>query len=263
MEYDFIECGDCLELMKKLPDECIDLVVTSPPYDNLRTYNGYTFDFENIAKELFRILKKGGVCVWVVSDATINGSETGTSFRQALFFKECGFNLHDTMIWEKPGFTATGTLKVRYGSVFEYMFVFSKDKPKTFHPIKDRKNKYAGKKRHGSMRQKDGSFKPISNIGKEYAEYGQRFNVWHMPPNKNRTGHPAMYPIQLAKDHIVSWSDEGDVVLDPFIGSGTTAVAAVQTNRHFIGYEISEDYCDIARRRLDEAKRNCQMELEV
>lgn len=137
------------------------------------------------------------------------------------------------------------------------MFVFSKDKPNTFHPIKDRKNKYAGKKKHGTIRQKDGSFKPISNIGKEYAEYGQRFNVWHMPPemsNKNRSEHPAVFPVQLAKDHIVSWSDEGDVVLDPFLGSGTTAVAAVQTNRHYIGYEISEEYFDIACRRLDEVE---------
>lgn len=207
MNYDYIKCGDCLELMKQMPDECIDLTVTSPPYDNLRTYKGFSWDFENIAKEIFRITKKGGVVVWIVADATINGSETGTSFRQALFFKEIGFNLHDTMIWEKPTFTATGSLAVRYGSVFEYMFVLSKGKLKTFNPIKDKKNKTFGRKKTGTIRQIDGSFRPKSSLGKETQEYGQRFNVWHIAQemsNKKRTGHPAQFPEQLANDHIIS-----------------------------------------------------------
>ena len=253
--------GDCLELMKDIPDESIDLTVTSPPYDNLRTYNEnikqWNFEkFKDIAKELFRITKSGGVVVWVVADATVNGSETGTSFKQALFFKECGFNLHDTMIWEKPTFTATGSLKVRYASVFEYMFVFSKGKPKTFNPIKDKINITAGKKKHGTIRQKDGSTKKQSSIGKEISNYGIRHNVWKINPensNKKRK-HPAQFPEQLANDHIISWSNEGDIILDCFMGSGTTGVACVNTNRNFIGIELDEGYFEIAKSRICEVQ---------
>lgn len=247
---------DCVEGLKMLPDNSIDLTVTSPPYDNLRTYNGFSWDFEAVAKELYRVTKQGGVVVWIVSDATIKGSETGTSFKQALFFKEIGFNLHDTMIWEKPTFTATGSLKVRYASVFEYMFVFSKGKPKSFNPIKDRKTQSRAKDKHGSIRQKDGTMKPMSNRGKKYGEFGQRFNVWYMSAvvsNTERNGHPAQFPEHLAKDHILSWSNEGDTVLDCFMGSGTTAVACIKTNRNYIGFEISKEYCDIAEKRLQEA----------
>lgn len=253
MRQNYIECGDCLELLKTLPEGCIDLTVTSPPYDNLRTYNGFTWDFEAVAKELYRVTKQGGVVVWVVADATVKGSETGTSFKQALFFKEIGFNLHDTMIWAKPSFTAVGTLKTRYASTFEYMFVFSKGKPKAFNPIKDRKNIHAGKKKHGTIRQKDGSMIPVSNKGKRYAEYGIRFNVWNMPPEQSQTErcHPAQFPTYLAHDHIISWSNEGDTVLDPFVGSGTTALAALKAGRNYIGFDISKEYCEIARKRLD------------
>lgn len=245
--------GDCLEVMKTLPDSHIDLTVTSPPYDNLRTYNGFTFDFENIAKELYRITKPGGVIVWVVGDATINGSESGTSFRQALYFKDIGFNLHDTMIWNKGTFTAVGALTSRYAPVFEYMFILSKGKPKTFNPIKDKKNKHFGRANHGTFRQKDGTTKPLSNIGKPIAEYGQRFNIWEQNPEKSNSNrfHPAMFPEQLAHDHIISWSNEGDTVLDCFMGSGTTGKIAKQLNRNFIGIEISQEYLDIATARIN------------
>ena len=165
--------GDCLEIMKIMPSDSIDLTVTSPPYDNLRTYNGYTFNFEGIAQELYRITKQGGVIVWIVGDATINGSETGTSFKQALYFKEIGFNLHDTMIYQKPNFSAVGALKTRYAQVFEYMFILSKGKLKTFNPIKDKKNKCFGNVGRGTIRQKDGSTKPMSKII-TIQEYGQR-----------------------------------------------------------------------------------------
>lgn len=262
MNYDYIEQGDCLELMKQLPDGSVDLTVTSPPYDNLRTYNGnidqWCFEkFQAIARELYRITKDGGVIVWIVADATINGSETGTSFKQALYFKECGFNIHDTMIWNKGSFTATGTLAVRYGSVFEYMFVFSKCKPKTFNPIKDRKNKVSGTI-GGGIRQKDGSFKQMTGSGiKKRAEFGQRFNVWDIPvatKKSERLGHPAPFPEAIANDHIISWSNPGDVVFDPFLGSGTTAKMAVLNNRHYIGFELDPTYFDIACKRLDEAE---------
>lgn len=252
--------GDCLELMKGIPDGSIDLTVTSPPYDNLRDYNGnidqWNFaKFKRIAEELFRVTADGGVVVWIVADATIKGSETGTSFRQALWFMECGFNLHDTMIWDKGAFTATGSLAVRYASVFEYMFVFSKGKPKSFNPIKDRKNKYAGHKKHGTIRQADGSTRRASSIGKVFEEYGQRFNVWGMPPEKsnNKRFHPAQFPEDLARDHIISWSSVGDTVLDPFMGSGTTGVACVNTGRNFIGMELDDKYYETARQRINNA----------
>ena len=244
---------DCLKGLKQLDDESIDLTVTSPPYDDLRNYNGYSFDFENIAKELYRVTKNGGSIVWIVSDSTINGSESGTSFKQALYFKDIGFNIHDTMIWEKPTFTAVGALKTKYAQVFEYMFIFTKGKIKTFNPIKDRKNKYAGDKKHSGIRQKDGSIKEKSSIGKPVAEYGQRFNVWHMSTCQSkteRTGHPAQFPEQLINDHIISWSNKGDIVLDPFMGSGTTAKMSKLNDRNFIGFEISKEYCDIAEERL-------------
>ena len=253
--------GDCLELMNDIPNGSVDLTVTSPPYDNLRTYNGnidqWNFEkFKAIAKELFRITADGGVVVWIVADATIKGSETGTSFKQALYFKECGFNIHDTMIWAKPSFTAVGTLKTRYASTFEYMFVFSKGKPKTFNPIKDRKNIYAGKKKHGTIRQKDGSTVPVSSIGKRHSEFGQRFNVWNMPPEQSNSKrcHPAQFPERLAHDHIVSWSNSGDTVLDCFMGSGTAGVACVNTGRNFIGIELDEGYFNIAKKRIEEAQ---------
>lgn len=251
-----IICGDNVEVMRQMPDNCIDLTVTSPPYDNLRTYNGFSFDFENVAKELYRITKDGGVVVWVVGDATIKGSETGTSFRQALYFKDIGFNLHDTMIWEKPTFTATGSLQSRYAPVFEYMFVVSKGKPKTFNPIKDKQNKRAGEKKQGTVRQINGDTKPQSSLGRPINKFGQRHNVWRISgenSNINRT-HPAQFPEQLAKDHIISWSNPGDLVFDPFSGSGTTAKMALLLGRNYCGVDISEEYCEIARQRIEQAQ---------
>jgi len=246
--------GDCLEVMKQIPNGSVDLTVTSPPYDNLRSYNGYTFDFEGIAKQLYRVTKDGGVVVWIVGDATINGSETGTSFRQALYFKEIGFNLHDTMIWNKGTFTAVGALSSKYAPVFEYMFVLSNGKPKTFNPIKDRQNKTFGRTKTGTFRQKNGQTKPLSSIGKPIAEHGQRFNIWEISAEKSNSNrfHPAMFPVSLAQDHIISWSNEGDTVLDCFLGSGTTGVAAKLLNRKFIGIEINEEYLNIANKRIGE-----------
>jgi site-specific DNA-methyltransferase (adenine-specific) len=241
--------GDCLEVMARMPNDHIDLTVTSPPYDNLRTYNGYVFNFEGIAKELYRITKDGGVVVWVVGDATIKGSETGTSFKQALYFKEIGFNLHDTMIWNKGCFSAVGALVNRYAPVFEYMFILSKGYPKTFNPIKDRKTIHGGKKVNGTVRNKDGSMKPFSKKV-TINEFSQRFNIWEQSPQRQIGGHPAPFPEKMAEDHILSWSNEGDTILDPMAGSGTTLKMAKKNNRNFIGIEISEEYCKIATERI-------------
>lgn len=250
--------GDCLERMKEIPDGSVDLTVTSPPYDNLRTYNGNNDQWgehvwKDVLTQLFRVTKKGGVVVWVVGDATIKGSETGTSFKQALWAIECGFRLHDTMIWNKGSFTAVGALKTRYAQTFEYMFVFVKGKLGTFHPIKDRKNKVSGKI-GGKLRLANGEMKKMSTDGNQRAEYGQRFAIWDQPScGGNTTGHPAPFPEKLVKDHVISWSNEDDTVFDPFMGSGTTGKMAKQLNRKFIGIELDEEYFKIAQERISAA----------
>ena len=258
MEIDNIYNMDCLEGMRLIPDGSIDLTVTSPPYDDRRQYNGYGFDFEGIARELYRITKDGGVVVWVVCDATIDCDETGTSFRQALYFKECGFKLYDTMIYSKGCQGAVGNNN-GYWQSFEYMFVLSKGKPKTINLICDRQNIECREDHNSTKRQQDGSLKKTN--GYSYGELGRRTNIWRYYTGKGLTTldkiafeHPAMFPEKLARDHIVSWSNEGDVVLDPFMGSGTTAKVARALNRHYIGFEISAEYCEIIRKRLEQTK---------
>jgi len=245
-------CGDCLEVMKSIPDKSIDMVLTSPPYDNLRDYNGYTFDFESIAKELYRIVKDGGVVVWVVGDATIKGSETGTSFKQALYFKEIGFNLHDTMIYEKANISFPDA--IRYYNCFEYMFIFSKGKPKTFNSIKV-KNTLAGKPVTSTKRGKDGIVIPDSGLLNKKVRPDQSTirNIWIYANGCQGINqkHPAVFPEKLAEDHILSWSNEGDTILDPMAGSGTTLKMAKKNNRNYIGIEISQEYCDIINQRLE------------
>lgn len=241
--------GECSEILKAFPENSIDLTVTSPPYDNLRKYNGFVFPFEQIAQQLYRATKVGGVVVWVVADATIKGSETGTSFRQALYFKEIGFNLHDTMIYQadKPPLTHN-----RYEQKFEYMFVLSKGKPKTFNPITDicntvgrvrnRKGKFFGlEKQNGSNHDKVSETKETKIIG----------NVWKYPiGGANNYNHPAKFPEKLAEDHILSWSNPGDIVLDPMCGSGTTLKMAKKNGRNFIGIDISLEYVELSRQRV-------------
>lgn len=255
--------GDCLEVMKDMQDECIDLTVTSPPYDNLRTYNGnieqWSFEkFQNIAKELFRITKQGGVVVWIVADATVDGSETSTSFKQALYFKECGFRLFDTMIWNKGGCGNLGALN-RYVNVFEYMFVFSKGAPKSINLIRDKPNKLFGKKRSGCPNRKaDGTMYDKSWTANQIIQqYGKRHNIWDVTPclsNSERL-HSAPFPVRLAQDHVISWSSERDTVLDCFMGSGSTGVACVNTNRNFIGIELDEHYFEVAKSRIEQAQK--------
>lgn len=255
MELNVIYNSDCLLGLKKLPDSYVDLTVTSPPYDNLRSYNGYSFDFESVAKELYRVTKPGGVVVWIVGDATIKGNETGTSFKQVLYFKDIGFNLHDTMIWQK---ISPFQHKNRYIQSFEYMFILTKGFRKRANLICDRKNKWSGTRIHGTERQRNGETRPLSETQKnKFAkEFGARLNIWNIVPEKqNKTGHPAVFPKQLIVDHILTWSNPGDIVLDPFMGSGTTALACIETARQYIGYEISEDYVKIAESRINEVSK--------
>ncbi len=235
-----------LETMKRMPDNFIDLTVTSPPYDDLRTYNGFCFDFENVAKELFRVTKQGGVVVWNVNDATKNGSETLTSFRQVLYFKEIGFNV-ETMIWEKTGSGCLGSNKF-YGQNFEYMFILTKGIPKTTNLICDRENKVkSGTVKVNGCLDKTGKGKDRMV---ERKPFGKRNNIWRFDTQKN-SDHPAPFPEQLANDHILSWSNEGDIIYDPFAGSGTTGKMAILNKRKCIMSEISAEYCDIIRKRLE------------
>ena len=254
METDIIKCGDSRDLLQELPESSIDLTVTSPPYDNLRRYNGFEWDFEGIANGLFRATKPGGVVVWVVNDGTDGGSETGTSFRQALYFKDvAGFRLHDTMIWRKTN-PLPQVRQPRYASCFEYMFVFSKGKPKTFNPIM-RKTKYGGLERWSKEKNVNAETgRTLKHM--VFKEYALEYNVWDMQVARNKTTHPAVFPAELANRHISTWSNPGDIVLDPFVGSGTTAIEALRLNRHYIGFDISEEYCQMTRDRLEAEKES-------
>lgn len=239
MQLNVIYNEDCLDTMARMPDEFVQATITSPPYDDLRDYEGYAFNFEKTAESLLRITKPGGVVVWVVADATHNGSKSGTSFRQALHFKELGFNLHDTMIYEKnsPAYPASKT-STRYTQIYEFMFVFSKGQPKA-KLLCDKPNKWAG--------HKDFSGKLKNPV----PEFSPRNNIWKYTTSFNGIEHPAPFPERLAQDHILTWSEIGDVIYDPFMGSGTTAKMAKMNDRSFIGSEISDKYVQIANQRID------------
>lgn len=247
-----ILCGRNEQVLATFPAGCVDLTVTSPPYDALRAYKGFEWDFDATARELYRVTKPGGLVVWVVADATVNGSESGTSFRQALAFMAHGFNLHDTMIYKILGTGAKGS-NYAYWQAFEYMFVFSKGRPATVNRLADKKNRSAGGVPTMDRRAVDGV--QIRTAGaRTKQEYGIRENVWeyHAGNNGDDTEgeHDAPFPEKLAEDHILSWSNPGDIVLDPFVGSGTTAKMAIKHHRQFIGIDISPEYCDLARRRI-------------
>ena len=251
MKTNHIITGDSAEVLKGFDADCIDLTVTSPPYDNLRTYKGFTFDFEAIARELYRVTKPGGVVVWVVGDATVNGSETGTSFTQALFFKSLGFNLHDTMIYEKINFIPL--THNRYEQSFEYMFIFSKGKPATFTPKREA-NKTAGNvynlaRKGYCATVKEGAQRRRQQIV-EVKENKIHRNIFQYSTGGGRVGHPAPFPMELARDHILTWSKPGDIVLDCFAGSGTTCKMAKENGRQYIGIEISSEYVGLAEKRI-------------
>ena len=247
--------GDCMKVMQGLDDGLVDLTVTSPPYDNLRTYEDtlmWDFDiFKNIAKEIYRVTKSGGVLVWVVGDSTRNGNESGMSFKQALYFKEIGFNLHDTMIFEKP--QACFGSNNCYLQSFEYMFVFSKGKPKTINLIKDRENVRGGKLCSAtSTALKPNGQKAVRKTIKT-KKYGRRKNIWRIGVGGGKVNHPAVFPEKLASGHIDSWSKDNDIIFDPFLGSGTTAKASVSSGRKFIGIEVVNNYFEMSCERINEA----------
>jgi DNA modification methylase len=248
------EC--CMDTMAKMPDAFLDLTITSPPYDNMRNYNGYSFPFEDVVRELYRVTKKGGIVVWIINDQTVKGSESGTSFRQALFFMANKWKLHDTMIYKK--INPTPNSGTRYQQSFEYMFVFSKGKPKTSNiKLVPRRNKHNDKRKYRNKnftRNIDGEFKKSEF---HFAENVPRSNVWEYSIGGNNTTtdkeafeHPAIFHEKMVEDHILSWSNVGDIIYDPCAGSGTTQKMSILNNRHYIASEISETYCDIIKRRL-------------
>ena len=246
-------------LLENFPNECVDLTVTSPPYSDLRHYRNtinsknWNHDkFKKIAEQLYRVTKNGGVIVWIVNDKTENGGKTLNSLRQALFFQEIGFNVNDVMIWEKTN-PMPVVKQPRYQDVFEYMFILSKGKPKTFNPITE-PCKCAGQEYHSTVKNiggEDGRTYKEFNINKEKV----KGNVWKIAVAQNKTIHPAVYPIQIAIDQILSWSNEGDLVLDPFMGSGTTAIACIKNNRKYVGIEINEDYYNLIKERIEKEKK--------
>ena len=257
-ELNQIYCGECSSMMAALPDDSIDMWITSPPYDNQRNYNGYTFNFEAIAMQLYRVTKLGGVGVWVVADGTEDFCESLTSAKQKIYFvEECGFNLLDTMIYQKDGYPAQYPGMMRYMGAFEYMIILSKGRPGTYNPIRDRINKSIGEHRSKfTQRQRDGSTK-YTNTGFTIGKLSNRNNIWTYPTgylkvtgDREAYSHPAIFPEALARDHIISWSNPGDTVLDPMIGSGTVGKMSVLLDRNFLGFEISQEYCDLARHRV-------------
>lgn len=276
IEWDKIICGDHVEILRWYPDNCFDMFLTSPPYDsydgkhNLRNYDGYEFQFEPLAQELYRILKPGGTGVWIVDDMTVDSSETLTSFKQVLYFVEIvGFKLNDTMIYAKSGARyPVGYHHTKYGNAFEYMFCLSKGKVRTFHQLRDRVNTTAGKRLSGTRRLFNGNLVPehATNKSKFYTNMGARTNVWTYhtgfrvsTKDLEAFQHPAIFPEKLAEDHILSWSNPGDVVIDPMCGSGTTCLMALKHQRHYVGIDVSEDYCRLARRRIE--KRTKQVSI--
>lgn len=249
-----IAVSDCVEFMRTVDGGSVDLTVTSPPYDKMRAYRGFSWDFQATARELFRVTSDGGVVVWVVGDSTRDGSESGTSFRQALGFVDVGFKLHDTMIYVKNGTGAAGSV-LGYWQTFEYMFVLVRgSRLRTFNPLGNGKRVSSGGTRHRPDR--DGKTQDRPGGWRDETREGRRSNVWtynvgnNSGDDKISVGHPARFPEALVRDHVLSWSNPGDLVMDPFLGSGTTAKVAYQTGRRFLGCDLSPEYVELTKRRL-------------
>lgn len=250
--------GNCLDVMKGFSADVIDLTITSPPYDGLRNYKGFVFPFKEIAENLYRITKPGGVVVWVVNDATIEGSETGTSFTQALYFREIGFNLHDTMIFRKRN-PIPQIYRKRYNNEFEFMFVFSKGIVKTHNPLMV-DCAHAGLVLNGTTyKNYSKNEQTREKLAKPVKAQKIKGNIWEYVVGKRQEdqeakGHPAPFPCELVRDHIISWSNKGDLVFDPMAGSGTTCKVAAELERNYLGVEISNQYAELARERLNLSK---------
>ena len=250
--------GDCVDVLSTLPKA--DLILTSPPYGTLRDYGGHGFDWRRVVSAIVPALKPGGVIVWVVADQTIDGSESGESFRQALYFMDYGLRLHDTMIYERTGMT--NPTPNRYHNMYSFMFIFSEGAPRTFNAIIDHPATSPGRTRsHAGFRTRSGLL-PSRPGHYTQAAMTKRSNIWRIYAGSNHSApdflaahqHPAIFPLALARDHISTWTNPGDLVIDPMCGSGTTLRAAKDLDRRAIGIDIHEPYCALAGQRMDEAK---------
>lgn len=243
--------SDCVVFMRAMEEGSVDLTVTSPPYDELRNYNGYHFSIEDVAKGLFRVTKQGGIVVWVVGDKIKAGNRSLTSFRQALLFQSVGFNVHDIMVYKKLNtpFMRTNA----YTNCYEFMIVLSKGSPNTFNPLKTKTARH-GLEMLPFNKGADGVNKKVL---KELKPQKTRTNIWEYATGLGGTTsdriafkHPAVFPEKLAEDHILSWTNPGDIVFDPMCGSGTTLKMALVNGRQYLGCDISLEYVELTKQRI-------------
>ncbi len=252
-----IICGDCVEVLKSIPDNSIDLVVTSPPYDGIRKYNGFSFNLHSTGKELFRVLKDGGIIAMVIQDQTKNFGKSLTSFKTIIDWCEnVGFKLFETIIYKKHGAEGAWWTK-RFRVDHEYIPIFLKgERPAYFNkePLKI-PSKHGGKTMTGcatrltngkTLKSKRVFINPMKCRGTlwDYTTCGDGTRLKHQ--------HPATFPDKIPVDFIRCFCPKNGIVLDPFIGSGTTALAAIQLNRNYIGIDISKEYCELAKKRIRE-----------
>lgn len=251
-----VYCGDCVKLMKLLPDSTIDLVVTSPPYDKIRDYNGSIhFDLHKTGQEIFRVLKSGGIAVMVIQDQTKNFGKSLTSFKTIIdWCDNIGFKLFETIIYRKNGSEGVWWTK-RFRVDHEYMPIFLKGKkPQYFNkePLKI-PSKHGGKVMTGSgSRKTNGETQKTVTRAINFKKC--RGTIWNylMAGDKNplKRKHPAVFPDKIPYDFIQCFCPEEGIVLDPFAGSGSTLVMAKKLRRSFIGFDIVPEYCELARERL-------------
>lgn len=254
---DQIILGHCLEKLKLLPDSSVDLIFTSPPYaDNRRkTYNGtpiknYVEWFLPISQELFRVLKPHGSFVLNIKERAVNGERQTYVLKLILAMKEQGWLWTEEYIWHKKN-SYPGKWPNRFRDAWERCLHFTKGKKFQMYQeaVMVPMGKWAEKRlsklspedrtRHES-KVSSGLGRNVSNwVGREKA---YPTNVLYLPTECSNRNHSAAFPIDLPLWFIRLFTQEGDVVLDPFMGSGTTAIASLQTNRHFIGIELKEEY---------------------
>ena len=248
--------NDCVKVLPYFKDS-VDLIITSPPYDDLREYGGHEFNFRAVADAIIPALKDGGQMAWIVQDAIRNYQETGNSFRQALYFQEHGLLLHQTIIFQKAN--ESGKSHTRYAEVTEYIFILTKGRPKTFNPIIDKPNAEANTRQSNTNKGRNKAGELGSYVGSyTVPKFSKRINVWRYntsrmaPDFKDAHKHPAIYPLALGHDLVTSYSNPGDLVLDPMCGSGTTIRAAVNLDRNAVGIDIEPSYIELAKRRMSQ-----------
>lgn len=278
VEVDRILQGDALSWLRQLPDACVDTVMTSPPYFRQRDYSGqdqigreatppqYVARLVEVFAECLRVVKPTGSAWLVLGDKYDNGELLGMPWRVALAMREQGWILRSDVIWHKPN-AMPSAVKTRPTTDHEYVFFFSRSKKYYYdadairepHVTFTDKSRMRGGRRH--FNERNGTPEQGKNGGQSNLHDGrwdQAFHpkgrnkrtVWSIPLSKFREAHFAVYPEPLVETCLRAACPPGGLVLDPFLGSGTTAVVARRLQRHFLGIECVVEYCDLARRRL-------------